>query len=202
MNLIHKLGMVQSDTKASKIFITLVDPDFRNTSFVTPHEYVEAYWKAYKTAHPSATASLNGNMFEIIIKTLLYKEGVLPYYSQARAAFVPNINYDVLLYSKSEPVSLSLKTSLRERYKQADLEAVALKYVHRKSECYLLTIDKNEASGASAKITSGDILGLNEIVYCFSDELDNLICKLKSRIFSESEKVEVIEGALVKLVTP
>lgn len=199
-NIICKIGMVQSSTKASNLFISLLNPDFRNVEYSAPHNYVQKYMDAYTESKVKKNASLNGNFFEIVIKTLLYREGILPYYSQAKAAFVPNITYDVLLYSKSEPVSLSLKTSLRERYKQADLEAVALKYVHRKSNCYLLTIEKDEADGANAKIKSGDILGLDGIVYCLSDELDKLIDTLKKRVFAESEKIEVVEGALVKSI--
>ena len=62
----------------------------------------------------------------------------------------PNINYDILLYSKvSGPICLSAKTSFRERYKQADLEAMALKNVHRISKSYLLTLSDEEAEQIS-----------------------------------------------------
>lgn len=199
-NLIRAIKLVKSDTKASKLFVSFLDPDFRNVAYSSPKDYVAKYMEAYQLSSTKKNASLNGSFFEIVIETLLYREGILPYYTQARAAFVPNVNYDVLLYSKSEPVSLSLKTSLRERYKQADLEAVALKYVHRKSKCYLLTIDKDEASRESSKIGAGDILGLDKIVYCFSDEFDVLIQELKQRTFSESEKVDVIEGNLITTI--
>ena len=43
----------------------------------------------------------------------------------------------------------------RERYKQADLEAIALKYVHRKALSYLVTLEANEAKSVKAKIKSG-----------------------------------------------
>ena len=72
--------------------------------------------------------------------------------------------------------------------------------MHRKSNCYLLTIEKNEAEVVQEKMMSGDILGLDGIVYCFSEEIDELIEKLKRKTFAESEKVEVIKGDLVKEV--
>lgn len=200
MNIVRAIKLVKSDTKASKLFVSFLDPDFRNVTYASPKEYVAKYMDAYQSSSASKNASLNGSFFEIVIETLLYREGILPYYTQARAAFVPNVNYDILLYSKSEPVSLSLKTSLRERYKQADLEAVALKYVHRKSRCYLLTIDKDEACRESSKIGAGDILGLDKIIYCYSEEFDTLILELKKRTFSESEKVDVIEGNLITTI--
>lgn len=64
----------------------------------------------------------------------------------AKVAFVPNVIYDLMFYtSERGPICISAKTSLRERYKQADLEAIALKYVHRKALSYLVTLQTNEA---------------------------------------------------------
>jgi len=40
---------------------------------------------------------------------------------------------------------LTIKTSLRERYKQADLEGLALKQVYRKSKTYLITLSGQES---------------------------------------------------------
>lgn len=193
------IGIVKGKSKAERIFLNLLDPDFRTVRYEHPHEYVQMYWDAY-TSVPRNNAALNGKVFEIVIETLLYRENILPFYTQARAAFVPNVNYDILLYSKGEPVSLSLKTSLRERYKQADLEAVALKYVHRKSSCFLLTLNHDEAEGVLGKITKGDILGLDDIIDCSTERFDALVQELKSKRFVESETVKVIEGNLVKRI--
>lgn len=79
----------------------------------------------------------------------------------AKVAFVPNVIYDLMFYtSERGPICWSVKTSLRERYKQADLEAIALKYVHRKALSYLITLEENEAKSVKAKIKSGALLGL------------------------------------------
>ena len=129
---------------------------------------------------------------------MLYREGITPFYTQAKVAFVPNVNFDTLLYCQATPVSLSLKTSLRERYKQADLEAIALKYVHRKSKCYLLTMDSTEAKVQKAKILSGDIIGLDEIIDCNTNDINTLVDELKKMQFTTSQKIDVVEGNLVK----
>ena len=118
-------------------------------------------------------------------------------FQQAQVAFVPNVNFDALLYCQSTPVSLSLKTSLRERYKQADLEAIALKYVHRKSKCYLLTMDTKEANVQKEKILSGDIIGLDEIIDCNTDDINRLIEDLKQIQFVTSKKIDVVQGNLI-----
>ncbi len=53
---------------------------------------------------------------------------------------------DIVLFKeeKRSPIGISIKTSLRERYKQADLKAVALKYVHRNAENCLISLQSSE----------------------------------------------------------
>lgn len=171
---------------------------FLDIAYNNPQEYVQKYWDAFKQQHPNASVVLNGKIFELIIYTLLYREGVKPFYSQAKVAFVPNVEFDTILYNKSTPVSLSLKTSLRERYKQADLEAIALKYVHRKAKSYLLTLSTDEANSVKQKIESGAVIGLDFVVDCNTDEVNQMIGNLKQMAFVESEKIDVVQGFVVR----
>lgn len=198
-SIIKKIGLIQTSGVVEKKFTSLLGGDFRNVEYKSPHEYVQKYWDAYQLT-TGKSAVVNGKVFELIIETLLYREGILPFYIQAKAAFVPNVDFDVLLYAKSEPVCLSIKTSLRERYKQADLEAVALKYVHRKAQCYLLTLEKNEADNVAGKIANSEVLGLDGMIYCLSEELDTLIKNLKKKSFTESQKVDAVVGQFVKQI--
>ena len=113
-------------------------------------------------------------------------------------AFVPNVNFDAVLYThETGPIGLSLKTSLRERYKQADLEAVALKYVHRKAENYLLTMDREEAESVSRKIATGAVLGLDKAVLASSDEFDSFVNNLKTKTFISPSSVEIITASRI-----
>ena len=60
--------------------------------------------------------------------------------------FVPLANFDLVVYTEERgPVVLSLKTSIRERYKQAEFEAQAMKDVHRRAKNFLVTMEKDEA---------------------------------------------------------
>lgn len=95
------------------------------------------------------------------------------------------------------PICISAKTSLRERYKQADLEAIALKYVHRKALSYLVTLEGNEARSVKAKIKSGDVIGLDNVVVATSFEFNDLIKELKSFQFSEPPTVKAIESSQI-----
>lgn len=187
--------IAKNESATTRLFDCLIPGHtFMTLEYGTPQEYVERYWNALILA---GRPTLHGNIFEYIIYTLLFRENIKPFYTQAKVAFVPNVNFDTLLYCQSTPVSLSLKTSLRERYKQADLEAIALKYVHRRSKCYLLTMDSAEANVQKAKILSGDIIGLDEIIDCNSEDINNLILELKRIQFTTSNKIDVVQGNLV-----
>ncbi len=187
--------IAKKESASTQLFDSLIEgKTFMTLKYNNPQDYIAKYWQALeKTDNPT----LYGNIFEYIIYTLLYREGIRPFYTQAKVAFVPNVNFDALLYSQLAPVSLSLKTSLRERYKQADLEAIALKYVHRRSKCYLLTMDSKEANVQKSKILSGDIIGLDEIIDCTSDDINKLITNLKATTFTTSIKIDVVQGNLV-----
>lgn len=189
-------GIAKKETASTHLFDSLIAGEsFMTIQYESPKDYVKQYWDALEKA---GQPNLHGNIFEFIIYSLLFRENIRPFYTQAKVAFVPNVNFDALLYCKSAPVSLSLKTSLRERYKQADLEAIALKYVHRRSKCYLLTMDTKEANAQKGKILSGDIIGLDEIIDCNTDDINRLIANLKQTAFAVSEKIEVVQGNLVK----
>jgi hypothetical protein len=197
MGKLNDLGItIEQDAKAELIFDSLF-PDFLQVPYTTPSEYVRKYWNAY-IQNPTQNNNLNGTIFEYILATLCVREDIIPIYMGAKVAFVPNVKYDLMFYTTERgPVCFSAKTSLRERYKQADLEAIALKYVHRKALNYLVTLDEHEAGIVKAKIKKGDVIGLDDVVVATSPEFDDLLKKLKTYEFSEPPTVKVIESSKV-----
>ncbi|RVU90571.1 hypothetical protein EH230_06460 [Flavobacterium columnare] len=184
---------IGKDNKAEIVFDSLF-PNFLEVSYAKPNEYIQKYWNAY-ALHPERNNNLNGKIFEYILATLCIREGILPIYMSAKVAFVPNVIYDLMFYtSERGPICWSVKTSLRERYKQADLESIALKYVHRKALSYLITLEENEAKSVKAKIKSGDVIGLDNVIVATSEEFNQLIIELKEYEFSEPPIVKVIES--------
>ena len=194
MNQLNNLGItVGKDNKAELVFDSLFS-DFRQVKYKNPTDYINTYWNAFKN-HKESNNNLNGKIFEYVLATLFVREGLLPLYLSARVAFVPNVIYDLMFYTAERgPICISAKTSLRERYKQADLEAIALKYVHRKALSYLVTLEENEARSVKAKIKSGDVIGLDNVVVATSQEFNDLIKELKTYQFSEPPTVKVIES--------
>ena len=116
----------------------IIDKNFKAPSFI-----VEVFW-AEVTARNLGN-NVRGSLFEILIGLLLLDRGVEPFFRQSELAFVNNARFDYVLWEAgSRPIALSIKTSLRERYKQAMLESDALKAVHRNALTYLITLDQKE----------------------------------------------------------
>jgi hypothetical protein len=194
MSTLNELGItVGADTKAEAIFNSLF-PDFSKVEYKNPSGYVSLYWDAY-LHHEDTNSNLNGKIFEYILATLCIRENILPFYLSAKVAFVPNVTYDLMFHTEERgPICLSAKTSLRERYKQADLEAIVLKNVHRKALSFLITMEADEARSVKAKIKSGHVIGLNDVLVATTNEFDDFLSELKRFKFSDPPMVRVIES--------
>jgi hypothetical protein len=196
MGLLKDIGLVSVDNDTSKTFESILQgKSFLQVEYSKPSEYVKTYWNAFQRKY--VNRNLGGKYFEVVIETLFLREGLMPLYSQAKVAFVPNVDFDVLLYftnkgNENIPISISIKTSLRERYKQADLEGFALKNVHRRARCFLLTMDSDAAKNVNRKITTGDVSGLDRVYVCDTDEFDEFIDALKEKTYIESDTRKVI----------
>ena len=59
-------------------------------------------------------------------------------------------------------------------------------------------MDTREANVQKAKIKSGDIMGLDEIIDCNTDDINSLITNLKSMQFTTSIKIDTVKGKLIR----
>jgi hypothetical protein len=201
MGILQDYKIVVKDGDASQIFESLLGSStFLDLSYESPSDYVKQYWNLYKKHllkddGKKNRNNTNGKIFEYILATLLVREGLVPYFLSAKIAFVPNVVYDITLFSgEIGPISLSAKTSLRERYKQADLESIALKYVHRKARAYLINNKKSESENVREKIKKGHVIGLDDIIFAQSSDFDKLIESLKKFKFCHPGAIEIINS--------
>ena len=163
-----------------------------------PHEFVRDGYAEYLRQNEKPTKSVTGKIFEWLICETLKREKVTPFYYQARLEHVPNANFDIVLYEPKRPVVLSCKTSLRERYKQADLEGMALNQVYRNAECHLITLDHTEARRTVGKIKEYDVAGLTACHLADTEEFTKLLEELSRREFFEASVIMPIKGRLVQ----
>jgi len=177
----------------SKIFDDIYS-DILTYKYSSESAFISELWGRYE----ANSVSLNGAVFEGLLATILYRSGVLPLFVQAKLSFVPNVDFDFVAYSREYgPVILSAKTSLRERYKQADLEGMMLRQVHRKSKSYLITLNVKEAASVNGKIGTGLVLGLDKVVVATEPSFDELIEELKLLNFYKPEKIDVLTSSRV-----
>jgi len=59
---------------------------------------------------------------------------------------------------------------------------------------YLVTLEANEAKSVKAKIKSGDVIGLDNVIVATSNDFNELMDELKTFKFSEPPTVKVIES--------
>lgn len=154
-----------------------------------PSQIIQHYWNKYKSNFDD-NASLNGAIFEELLVITLVKEQIEPVYVQAKLAFVPNVILDIVLYNRKTPITISAKTSLRERWKQADLEAMATKYVHREAKCYVLTLSEHEVK--ARRKAENSYMGIDQFILAHTSEFDDLVEELKKIKISESETINII----------
>ena len=179
--------------KTGNIYTSVLDSV---ETYPAPHEFVRQMYGKYLESHKS-NPSVNGRMFEFIICETLVREGIAPFYYQAKFTLVPNADFDIVCYHNRRPVVLSAKVSLRERYKQADLEGFALSQVYRSAKSYLLTLS-DEYARVQEKIRAGDVVGLTDCIRADSLAYDALLKELKRETFSAAQAIIPIEGTLVE----
>jgi hypothetical protein len=157
-----------------------------------PSDIIKTVWGHY-TSNYHEDNSINGAVFEELLGYIFTIKRCTPFYMQAKVAYVPNVNYDFILFDKEDgPVSISAKTTLRERWKQADLEAVALKYVHRNALSYLITLDQTAVVTRKNKLA--DCMALNDFILADGSEFDDLITVLQQRNLDLAGTVDVIQS--------
>ena len=156
------------------------------------------YQSNYNTSAPRQRAK-NGKVFEGLILDTLYQVGIHPAYYQATFRLIPHVVYDILLYHPKNPVILSCKTSLRERWKQADLEGLALKQVYRAARSYLLTLS-SEGHRVQRIVESSDALGLDGclVIASSGDGFDRLLHDLRTISFVEANPILPVSGKVMR----
>lgn len=193
----YRYNLIERNKPSCKIFLEIC-PDFTIDRELSPVVYMKKYWNLYLRTDKQSN-SMNGAIFELLFYTLLVNKKIVPFYTQSNVTLVPNVRYDILLYTnKGNFIGLSLKTSLRERYKQADLEAYVLKNVHRKSKTYIVTAEENEALNVNQKINNGELLALNH-VYTLQN-LDQLIDELSEYEYIRAENIPLITGRAIDTI--
>ena len=176
-----RAGILEAKHKSEAASLLNQVPELHQPLATNPSHFVKQLWSAVEREKNN---NIRGSAFELILAACLAKSQIGPVFREAEIEYVPNVRFDFVLWSKeSGPVVISAKTSLRERYKQADLEAMALRSVHRRSRTYLVTLDAKDAPKVAQKILQGDVSHIDQIVLADTDDFDLLVGQLAIESF-------------------
>ncbi|MGL9687628.1 MAG: hypothetical protein ACQBVK_02455, partial [Candidatus Phytoplasma sp. TWB_XP] len=90
------------------------------------HQSLNHYFQITKTT-PQKQKVLRGKINEYLILIYFRHRGITQQYPQTYLFFIPDIKFDLVLFTKTKRIiAFNFKTCLRERYKQAIIEAQQL----------------------------------------------------------------------------
>ncbi len=132
----------------------------------------------YFHANFTSDNNLHGAVLHALVERCLQQNGVVPFYTEVEMQFIPVARYDIVVFTKRlGPVNLSLKTTLRERWKQAEFEGMALRRVFRRSRVYVVNNSESETRTRKAKMSQCE--AIRDFVVCTSENFDKLVEDLK-----------------------
>ena len=162
-------------------------------------------YELYASRHDTnsqAWRPTSGKVFEYLIIDALWNHGISPIYYQAKVTNITYVEYDVFLYHPMKPVAISCKTSLGERWKQADLEGMVLKNIYRGALSVLVTMNRrgnNEGANVQRKIKTNEAVGLDHciVVENGNEDFDALLNTLAKSEYTLAEPVIPLVGTVV-----
>ena len=155
------------------------DIDFKNYNPKEPFDYFQNFWSIYlkfkeefkNKNNKEINNTYNGMAFSIIMVNLIdfYK---IQIEFMDEDIGIPDVKPDIVIKSNGNfLIFLSLKTSLRERWKQADWEAIKFKEKFKDGICYLLSNNEKEVTNIKKK----DNLYIDKIFFTNKNDLNELV---------------------------
>ena len=159
----------------------------------TPHETLREFWDIY--VKTSRSNSSNGKMFEFIVCEMLIQFGAGPLYFQSQFYNLEQDTYDLASWTEDGfPIIISCKTSLRERWKQAELEGRLLKSKYPNAKSYLVTLHTEEATRLRKGISDGKVTGIDEVYLGDEPEFDEFIERMRGAGLREVTPILPLRG--------
>jgi hypothetical protein len=184
--------------------VKILIPDLHAEPDLIPSLFIQKYWSKYETFTqennfpPNSLRNYNGYVFEILIAITLIRSNIFPFYREAKVAFIDGATYDFLVYRQEKgPIVLSAKTSMRERWKQADVEAFLLRNVHRQAKSFVITLDEKEAVPRKRDIETKSVLAVNGYIVATTQEYDELLDRLSQLSLEEAPEIKIVDSSSI-----
>ena len=176
----------QCKLKSCFLSVPFKDYIFKKHKYEKPSQFFNYFWIKYvkfkkkykKKRGKEINNSYNGQALEIILAYLFTREEIKIEKMDEEIKDVKYVKPDFLLKSlNNQKCFISAKVSIRERWKQADWEAIKYKKKYPNAICVLIMNDNKEYKGIKSKIKD---LDLDDVILANSNDLNNLITSIKS----------------------
>lgn len=159
------------------------EDDFKNFEYNKPTEFINHFWDLFEDFKKNYLSQNNkpinnsfpGQAYGIILTYLFDREDIQIKFMDEKID-IKNIKPDFLFINGDNHLFLSVKTSGRERWKQAELEATIYKETYPNSNCVLLMHHKVEVEARQKDVPD---LKLDSIIYSGSEKFNDLINSIK-----------------------
>lgn len=154
--------------------------NFLDFEYQRPHEFFNYFWDLYEKFKKTfkqeknklINNQVNGDAFAIIFGFLLEREKVKILKMDEELANVKFVKPDFLVKAKNKNIIfLSLKVSIRERWKQADWESIRFKKIYKNSKTIIVMNEKSEINSLKEKIP---FISIDYVFYSGSADINNL----------------------------
>lgn len=161
-------GLVTATSDLTRTFVNITR--IPNVPSYPYSRFMSAFWE-----EANSQGQTSGALFELLVACCFYDARVGTFYRHATLQDSPKVESDLLVWTREgTPWCIQMTSTLRERYKLADLQAFRVKASYHNAAFFLLTMDQFDTSKRSRK----DFESLDELVYCGSAAFDFLIEKL------------------------
>ena len=165
---------------------SIKESEFKTLKYKNPLFFFLHFWQQYekfKVEYIEKNKKPPNNQFSgaalgIILTYLFDREGILIDKMDEKINGVPFVKPDFIIKSKSKNLFfISIKVSGRERWKQADWEAIKYKKKYPNASCILLMNHKVELENLKKNLPQLDLDGA---YYAGSDDINEMIRLIKS----------------------
>jgi len=152
--------------------------------YTDANDFFQHYWNKFeihkirykKKEGKTINNSVPGIAFETIIGFILDYEKIKIHSMDENVEGVWKVKPDFTIRDERKNIFISCKTSLRERWKQADWESIRYKKEYPDAKCFVITNHEQEARKRSEDLNELDI---DKIFYAGSNEINDFIKQLK-----------------------
>jgi len=159
-------------------FETLV-PDISAIQASRPSQLTRALWSL--SGGETQVGNTRGHILLICMISALAREQIGPFYVNCGVKGVPTHSWDLVFTSpEGRVIAVSANVTLKERWKNENLAAWALKKVLPQSSAYIVLHNEDEATTIGNKIVRGEAASIDGRAQIFSPDFDQFLAILKS----------------------